>query len=463
MFVAWLSLARPYKSVSGLAFAAAVLIVSCLLVSSGYAQTYLDERKVVSFYTHARGFIARERLYVAFDYSATLFAEIAPPVAFLSLEEVIEDICPFNHPATSKVWVGGYALIRGKLVGGDTVLYPVEWLRSEEQKQLVLSFALLSESCEPDSEEPEEPIEIQPDDIVEVFLFVDEYFEDTPMKIQARVDFTQEPLPSDILGTIVALPCIGNESSNQCKWIREGNPCLGRHDGEQDFQGCARGSANVNAAMICIHGSGYANACVLEGTELSPVTSYGDSVTLRHIPGRGTPPHKAKFHGEVRARLRLEVRRQSVPSVFTSVAGAAAYARYEFRSSPGADCSGTAIREIELSGQVGQQGRLVIVIPPREFSIELSQGESLTAERTIILEYDCCNADYLSLLAETGAGIKIRVFSARASACLKMSVDTCFIRGTCGHSSGDKWNIRAKSACCDANDRDPRYQCREIE
>lgn len=92
-------------------------------MSSGYAQTYLDERKVMSFYTHARGFIARERLYVAFDYSATLFAEIAPPVALLSLEDVIEDICPLNHPATSKIWVGGCALIRGKLVGGD-----LDWL-----------------------------------------------------------------------------------------------------------------------------------------------------------------------------------------------------------------------------------------------------------------------------------------------------------------------------------------------
>lgn len=68
----------------------------------------------------------------------------------------------------------------------------------------------------------------------------------------------------------------------------------------------------------------------------------------------------------------------------------------------------------------------------------------------------------MSLIGETSVGMKIQAYWGRASACVKMEAEECYIRGNCGYSRGDLWNIRRNAACCDANNISNLYKCIDI-
>lgn len=68
----------------------------------------------------------------------------------------------------------------------------------------------------------------------------------------------------------------------------------------------------------------------------------------------------------------------------------------------------------------------------------------------------------MSLIGETGVGMYIQAYYNRASACVKMNVEECFIRGTCAYSRGDRWDVRRFARCCDVNDESNLYRCVDI-
>lgn len=247
--------------------------------------------------------------------------------------------CPVSAMEVS-AWVGAYATIYDQSKT-KTVLEAVEWLRNDEQNALIIGFANHDEQdqCEPSKEEP-----IEPRGMVESFLLIDGYHKDIPIVLIAAADKIQEASPEILFLISTSTACEGSGSSNECKWIRKGNPCVREGRDDDRARSCPTGGSGIGfqygrayvaTSMACIHGFGYAiHECpTTSGTILlTAATSYAGEVEMVHVRGKDTPAHKASFEGRVKATLRCEVRRSGGLNFSTAVAGAGAFVRYVFTS-----------------------------------------------------------------------------------------------------------------------------------
>lgn len=443
----------------------------CLVVSTGmmlhlcFAQMYIDNREASVYWMQADAFVLNNRLYVIYDIDASMFFENGPPIppSTIQMRILTAEICPTSS-RMSTTWVGGYAVIYDKSKKLEVVLQAVEWLRNDEQNKLIVAFA---DQCEPDEEEPIDPMSAE--DMVESFLVIDGYYGDIPIVLRATAGTVQKVSLQYLFLISTSTACEGSGSSDTCKWLRKNDPCREAGHDDDHARSCPTGPdvgfqygrANVAASMACIHGFGYAIQDCLAGDPilLTAATSYAGDVEMVHIPGRSTRPHKANFEGRVKARLHCEVRRSGGLNFSTAVAGVGAHVHYTFTSD--GKTRGQCMREMESAIQVGHRGTLRIPVPPRGYDVEASPGDKFESDKSILVKCESKCATKMSLTGETGAGMIIQAYMGRASACVKMDAEECYIRGTCRYS-GDLWNIRRWAACCDANDDSNLYKCIDI-
>lgn len=446
-----------------------VYLLALLIPCSAFPQSsYIDNREVSVFRTESEAFEFARRLYVIFEMDATIFYESGKPLGYstIMMTDFVKEVCPMSRSQT-ETWVGGYAILRGD--NKKLFLQPVEWLANHKERRLIIGF---SNYCEPEQEDPEQPIDIDLNDTVEVSLIIDRHENADPIKIVSTVRKIYEADSPEVWLLLNSTACESNDSSQKCKWERVGIPCAeSRDDRKIDGDSCPSGptigyrygKAAVAAAVACIQGFGYAiQNCIVGNLVDVPVeTSAAGEFELRHVPARSTPPHKANFDGIVKAKLRCEVKRSGGLNVNTAVAATAAYLNYSF-SSDGQFREAECKKTLEAAISVGHRGSIRITLPNKTFEITASPGDSDVKERTIYIHCRAKCAEYMSLIGETGAGIKVQAFQGRASACVQMDTEECRIKGTCRYSRGDDWDIRKHALCCDEYKQSNVFKCQDI-
>ncbi|GIV09016.1 MAG: hypothetical protein KatS3mg019_1107 [Fimbriimonadales bacterium] len=348
-----------------------ISVSSVVTLQLCFAQMYIDNREASVYKMHVDAFILNSHLYVSFDTNASILYESGPQIPFPVIQQILpREICPTRSTA----WVGSYAVIRDAK-NLEITLQADKWLINYDQNKLVLAFA---NPCEPVPVDPVDPSDVE---TVEVFVIVDNYYENIPVVIYGIGSVDQEMNLSDVLLISTSEACDGGGSSGGCRWMRKKDPCRGStRDNDHITNECPTaptigymyGKINVATSMLCIHGFGYAIQHCLDGETilLTAAASSASDVEMVHVAGRGIPPHKANFEGRVKAKLHGEVRRSGGLGFSTAVAGVGARVRYAFSSD--GTTYGECTRAMQMAIAVGQRGTLRIPGRPSDFVVEAS-------------------------------------------------------------------------------------------